>query len=104
MADLISNLAGITSPNPFWLASAPPTNSGYQVQRAFEAGWGGAVWKTLGEPIMNSTSRFAALHFNGKRVAGFNNIELISDRPLDVNLREIADTKNVSPIMPLSPH
>lgn len=97
MADLISNLAGITSPNPFWLASAPPTNSGYQVQRAFEAGWGGAVWKTLGEPIINSTSRFAALHFNGKRVAGFNNIELISDRPLDVNLREIADTKKRFP-------
>ena len=47
MADLRINLAGIESPNPFWLASAPPTNSGYQVQRAFEAGWGGAVWKTL---------------------------------------------------------
>ncbi len=40
MADLQTNLAGIKSPNPFWLASAPPTNSGYQVQRAFEAGWG----------------------------------------------------------------
>ena len=48
MADLRIDLAGIKSPNPFWLASAPPTNSGYQVQRAFEAGWGGAVWKTLG--------------------------------------------------------
>ena len=54
MADLRINLAGIESPNPFWLASAPPTNSGYQVQRAFEAGWGGAVWKTLGDPIINT--------------------------------------------------
>ncbi|MDQ0207280.1 NAD-dependent dihydropyrimidine dehydrogenase subunit PreA [Alkalicoccobacillus murimartini] len=97
MADLYSNLAGIASPNPFWLASAPPTNSGYQVQRAFEAGWGGVVWKTLGEPIINSTSRFAAVSFNGQRVAGFNNIELISDRPLEVNLREIADTKKRFP-------
>ncbi|WYP26351.1 NAD-dependent dihydropyrimidine dehydrogenase subunit PreA [Alkalihalobacillus sp. FSL W8-0930] len=97
MADLTSNLAGIVSPNPFWLASAPPTNSGYQVQRAFEAGWGGAVWKTLGEPIINSTSRFAAVSFNGQRVAGFNNIELISDRPLDVNLREIEETKKRFP-------
>ena len=43
MADLSSNLAGIRSPNPFWLASAPPTNSGYQVMRAFAAGWGGVV-------------------------------------------------------------
>ena len=56
MADLRINLAGIKSPNPFWLASAPPTNSGYQVQRAFEAGWGGAVWKTLGDPILNVSS------------------------------------------------
>ncbi|MFS0786616.1 NAD-dependent dihydropyrimidine dehydrogenase subunit PreA [Shouchella sp. 1P09AA] len=97
MADLYCNLAGISSPNPFWLASAPPTNSGYQVQRAFEAGWGGAVWKTLGEPIINSTSRFAAVHFNGQRVAGFNNIELISDRPLETNLREIEETKKRFP-------
>ncbi|WP_019415467.1 NAD-dependent dihydropyrimidine dehydrogenase subunit PreA [Paenisporosarcina sp. TG20] len=97
MADLRSNLAGIESPNPFWLASAPPTNSGYQVQRAFEAGWGGAVWKTLGEPIINTSSRFAAISFNGKKVAGFNNIELITDRPLEVNLKEIYETKKRFP-------
>ncbi|WP_349408326.1 NAD-dependent dihydropyrimidine dehydrogenase subunit PreA [Pseudalkalibacillus sp. SCS-8] len=97
MADLRSNLAGIESPNPFWLASAPPTNSGYQVQRAFEAGWGGAVWKTLGEPILNVSSRFAAVSFNGQRVAGFNNIELITDRPLEVNLKEIYETKKRFP-------
>lgn len=97
MADLRINLAGIESPNPFWLSSAPPTNSGYQVQRAFEAGWGGAVWKTLGEPIINTSSRFAAVHFNGQRVAGFNNIELITDRSLDVNLKEIKETKKRFP-------
>ncbi|HWL11786.1 MAG TPA: NAD-dependent dihydropyrimidine dehydrogenase subunit PreA [Ureibacillus sp.] len=97
MADLRINLAGIKSPNPFWLASAPPTNSGYQVQRAFEAGWGGAVWKTLGDPIINTTSRFAAASFNGKKVAGFNNIELITDRPLEVNLKEIYETKKRFP-------
>lgn len=97
MADLSINLAGIKSPNPFWLASAPPTNSGYQVQRAFEAGWGGAVWKTLGDPILNVSSRFAAVSFNGQRVAGFNNIELITDRPLEVNLKEIYETKKRFP-------
>jgi dihydropyrimidine dehydrogenase (NAD+) subunit PreA len=97
MADLSLNLAGIKSPNPYWLASAPPTNSGYQVQRAFEAGWGGAVWKTLGEPILNVSSRFAAVDFNGKNVAGFNNIELITDRPLEVNLKEIYETKKKFP-------
>jgi dihydropyrimidine dehydrogenase (NAD+) subunit PreA len=97
MADLRVNFAGIKAPNPFWLASAPPTNSGYQVQRAFEAGWGGAVWKTLGEPILNVSSRFAGTHFNGQRVAGFNNIELITDRPLEVNLKEIYETKKRFP-------
>jgi dihydropyrimidine dehydrogenase (NAD+) subunit PreA len=97
MADLRIDFAGIKSPNPFWLASAPPTNSGYQVQRAFEAGWGGAVWKTLGDPILNVSSRFAAVSFNGQRVAGFNNIELITDRPLEVNLKEIYETKKRFP-------
>ncbi|WP_308634561.1 NAD-dependent dihydropyrimidine dehydrogenase subunit PreA [Paenibacillus silvisoli] len=97
MADLRIDLSGIKSPNPFWLASAPPTNTGYQVQRAFEAGWGGAVWKTLGDPIINTSSRFAAIHYNGQRVAGFNNIELITDRPLEVNLKEIAETKKLFP-------
>ena len=56
MADLKTNFLGIESPNPFWLASAPPTDKAYNVNRAFEAGWGGAVWKTLGEagpPICN---------------------------------------------------
>ncbi|MBI3542749.1 MAG: NAD-dependent dihydropyrimidine dehydrogenase subunit PreA, partial [Deltaproteobacteria bacterium] len=40
MADLTTTFLGIKTPNPFWLASAPPTNTGGQVQRAFEAGWG----------------------------------------------------------------
>ena len=93
MADLSSNLAGIKSPNPFWLASAPPTNSGYQVMRAFAAGWGGVVWKTLGDPIVNVTSRFAGLNIGQQKMLGMNNIELITDRPLDVNLREIAECK-----------
>ena len=92
MADLRSNFAGIKSPNPFWLASAPPTDKAYNVHRAFEAGWGGVVWKTLGEdpPIVNVNGpRYAALLSQDRRVIGFNNIELITDRPLQVNLDEI---------------
>ena len=97
MANLASNLAGIKSPNPFWLASAPPTNSGYQVMRAFEAGWGGAVWKTLGTPIVNVTSRFAGLNYKQNKMVAMNNIELITDRPLEDNLREIAECKRAFP-------
>ncbi|HEY3997967.1 MAG TPA: NAD-dependent dihydropyrimidine dehydrogenase subunit PreA [Candidatus Xenobia bacterium] len=93
MADLSINLAGIKSPNPFWLASAPPTNSAYQAHRAFEMGWGGFVWKTLGQPIVNVNSRYGAVQYKGKRVMGLNNIELITDRPLDENLAEIREVK-----------
>ena len=49
MADLRTDFVGIKSPNPFWLASAPPTDKEYNVVRAFKEGWGGVVWKTLGE-------------------------------------------------------
>ena len=97
MVDLSSNCAGIRSPNPFWLASAPPANSGGQVQRAFDAGWGGAVWKTLGTPIQNVSSRFGTWDYHGQRTIGFNNIELITDRPLETNFREIYDTKKKYP-------
>ena len=97
MADLSINLAGIRSPNPFWLASAPPTNTGDQVMRAFEAGWGGAVWKTIGEPIVNVSSRLGGLNLNGQRMVGLNNIELITDRPPEVNFKEIAEVKKRFP-------
>lgn len=97
MVDLSTNCGGIKSPNPFWLASAPPTNSAYQVCKAFEAGWGGAVWKTIGEPVMNVVNRYGAIDNNGQKVVGINNIELISDRDFDVNLKEIAETKKLWP-------
>jgi hypothetical protein len=63
--------------------------------RAFEAGWGGVVWKTLGEdpPIVNVNGpRYGAV-WGPTAGAGLNNIELITDRPLDVNLREIKQVK-----------
>ncbi len=97
MADLHINFAGIKSPNPFWLASAPPTNSARQVHRAFEAGWGGAVWKTIGAPVLNVSNRYGALHQGRQRMLAINNVELISDRPLETNLREIAEVKRAWP-------
>lgn len=97
--DLSVNCGGIKSPNPFWLASAPPTNSGAQIMRAFEYGWGGTVWKTLGQdpPVINVTSRYGSMDFGGQKIAGFNNIELITDRPLATNLREIYEVKKRFP-------
>jgi dihydropyrimidine dehydrogenase (NAD+) subunit PreA len=91
MADLKCTIAGIESINPFWLASAPPTDKQYNVERAFAAGWGGVVWKTLGidPPVVNVSSRYGVHKDTDRGILGINNIELISDRPLDVNLREI---------------
>ena len=93
MADLSINFAGIKSPNPFWVASAPPSNTAYQCRRAFEAGWGGVLWKTIGDPIINVSSRYSALNVGTTRMVGFNNIELISDRSIETNFREIAEVK-----------
>ncbi len=97
MPDISVNFAGIRSPNPFWLASAPPTNSGYQIMKAFDAGWGGAVWKTLGVPIVNVSSRYGSVNYRNTRMMGFNNIELITDRPLKDNLKEIEEVKKYFP-------
>jgi dihydropyrimidine dehydrogenase (NAD+) subunit PreA len=101
MADLTTNLAGIISPNPFWIASGPPSNTAYQANRAFEAGWGGVVWKTIGEPILNVSSRYSAIDIGGTRMAGLNNIELISDRSPETNFREIAEVKKLWPDRPI---
>ncbi len=97
MVDLRTNFLGVKSPNPFWLASAPPTDRKVNVERAFRAGWGGVVWKTLGEagpPVVNvSGARYGAIHGPDRRVLAMNNIELITDRDLEINLREIKEVK-----------
>ncbi|MGB3689129.1 MAG: NAD-dependent dihydropyrimidine dehydrogenase subunit PreA [Jannaschia helgolandensis] len=101
MANLTTDFIGIKSPNPFWLASAPPTDKEYNVRRAFKAGWGGVVWKTLGAegpPVVNVNGpRYGAIYGADRRLLGLNNIELITDRPLEVNLREMKAVKRDYP-------
>ena len=54
MADLSTTFTGVRFKNPFLLASAPPTESEQNILRAFEAGWGGVVTKTIGlHPVTN---------------------------------------------------
>ena len=104
MPTLTSDFLGIRSPNPFWLASAPPTDKEYNVRRAFEAGWGGAVWKTLGlDPhIVNVNGpRYGAVWGADRRLLGLNNIELITDRPLGANLADIKVLKRDFPDRPI---
>src|SRR4051812_5437249 len=97
MPDISVNFCGVKSPNPFWLGSGPPANTAYQVMRAFDAGWGGAVWKTIGEPIMNVSSRYGSIDYKNERMIGLNNIELISDRPIETNFTEITEVKKGYP-------
>lgn len=101
MANLTINFAGIKSPNPFWLASGPPTNTALQVIRAFDKGWGGAVWKTLGVPIINVSSRYSSLLHQGRKIIGLSNIELITDRKLIDNLKDIETVKKKFPNNPV---
>jgi dihydroorotate dehydrogenase (subfamily 1) family protein len=80
---LDSTYLGVVFMNPFVLASAPPTATADMVRRAFEAGWGGAVIKTLiREPVHNLPNRFAAIR-HGNRITGFENLELLSEQAPD---------------------
>ncbi len=97
MSDLSINFCGIKSPNPFWLASAPPTNTGEQIMRAFDLGWGGAVWKTVSSPGVNLHSRLASTDYHNKKLMGLTNIEWSSDRPIEVNLEEAYQVKKKYP-------
>lgn len=95
--DLSVTFCGVDLKNPFILSSAPPTTTGEMMGRAFEAGWAGAVTKTLVkdvENIVNVTPRLASLSFPGsasepKKLYAFENIELVTDRSLAIWLEEI---------------
>ncbi|MEW6265222.1 MAG: NAD-dependent dihydropyrimidine dehydrogenase subunit PreA [Thermodesulfobacteriota bacterium] len=92
--DLTVDFCGLEFKNPFLLASAPPTGTGEMMARGYRAGWAGGVTKTLvtdAASIVNVTPRLASLSFPGKarRVYALENIELVTDRPLDDWLRDI---------------
>jgi dihydropyrimidine dehydrogenase (NAD+) subunit PreA len=99
MTNLATQFAGISCPNPFWLASGPPTDKEYNVSRALAAGWGGVVWKTVvSDPPRNiSGPRYGSRSDSLGRVLAMNNVELISDRPLATNLAEITRVRAAWP-------
>ncbi len=96
-ADLSVKFTGIRFENPFLLSSAPPTESESNILRAFEAGWGGVVTKTIGlHPVVNvagpntkflrANPETGALSMNKGRAGALHsswNWELISDKTLD---------------------
>ncbi|HUS70676.1 MAG TPA: NAD-dependent dihydropyrimidine dehydrogenase subunit PreA [Anaerolineae bacterium] len=97
MADLSVEFAGLRLMNPFILASAPPTAKGEMIQRAFDAGWAGAVTKTIAlEPARDVQPRLARLAA-GNRIIGLENIELISQRSLDAWIKDLDEIKRRYP-------
>ncbi len=111
MADLSTVFTGIRFQNPFMLASAPPTESESNILRAYEAGWGGVVTKTIGlHPVVNVAgpkTKFLRADNSGTRLsmakrpdttlAASWNWELISDKPLDWWLPRIPSIKRAFP-------
>ncbi len=100
-SDLSTTYLDVTFQNPFILASAPPTSTGDMVRRAFEAGWAGAVIKTLiNEPVHNLPNRFAVIR-NGGRITGFENLELLSEQTPEQWYQDIATIKADFPHCPI---
>jgi dihydropyrimidine dehydrogenase (NAD+) subunit PreA len=97
---LTTHLGTLTLKNPFLLASAPPTASGAGIRRAFRAGWGGAVVKTIhadGMEIRDVSPRFAAWKGQGGELRGFENIELLSKKSVSYWETGIAAIKTEYP-------
>ncbi|MCL5774469.1 MAG: NAD-dependent dihydropyrimidine dehydrogenase subunit PreA, partial [Firmicutes bacterium] len=83
MADLSLEFCGVKFPDPFTLAAAPPTDSGEMIKRAFDAGWSSAVCKTMAmekEEVSLVYPMMHSLPFEGRKVMGLENIDLISER------------------------
>jgi dihydroorotate dehydrogenase len=111
MADLSTIFTGLKFENPFLLASAPPTESDANIMRAFDAGWGGVVTKTVGmHPVMNvkgPKTKFFRADAEGYRISmtkrpgstllGSWNWELISDKSIDWWLPRIESIKKAHP-------
>jgi len=99
--NLRTSYLGVAFENPFILASAPPTATGDMIRRAFDAGWGGAVIKTIcRDPVRNLGNRFAVIR-NGNRITGFENLELLSEQTPDDWYRDIVAIKADFPDRPI---
>jgi dihydropyrimidine dehydrogenase (NAD+) subunit PreA len=101
MPDLSVDFVGIHFPNPYMLASATPTRTAEMIKRAFAAGWGGAVTKTIvPEPVNDLQPRLQPLHHSRRKI-GMENIKLTTQLTLQDWQREIADIKAAYPDRPL---
>lgn len=98
--DLSIEYCGVKFPNPYILAAAPPTDNPDMIRRGFEAGWGGAIIKTLSvkeEPVSLVYPMMHGISHRGQRLMGLENIDLISEHHVDEWLPEITKIKKEFP-------
>ena len=98
---LATTVNGIAFENPFLLASGPPGTNGKVIAKSFDLGWGGMVIKTISldsSKVVNTAPRYGKLRSReSNEVLGFENIELISDRPFETWLDELRQLKKSYP-------
>jgi len=101
MPTLATTVNGLKFPNPFVIGSGPPGTNLSVINRAFREGWGGVIAKTVSldsSKVVNVTPRYAKLYASDKQeVIGWENIELISDRPFGIWLDEFRKCKDSFP-------
>jgi dihydropyrimidine dehydrogenase (NADP+)/dihydropyrimidine dehydrogenase (NAD+) subunit PreA len=101
MPTLATIVDGLRLPNPFIIGSGPPGTNLSVINRAFREGWGAVIAKTISldsSKVVNVTPRYAKLHSrDGSEVLGWENIELISDRPFNIWLDEFKRCKDTNP-------
>lgn len=99
--DLSVQVNGVRFESPFLLGSGPPGTNARVIAKSYDLGWAGVVCKTISldsTQVVNTVPRYAKLHARGSNeVVGFENIELISDRPFGVWLEELAQLKRAYP-------
>jgi dihydropyrimidine dehydrogenase (NAD+) subunit PreA len=98
--DLSVRMCGVRFPNPVLLSSSPVSNTGEMIGRSFDAGFGGVAYKTIGKgdvKIVHPSPRMAGYDYGNKKLVGLQNVEQISDRPLDHNLKDIEYLKRYWP-------
>ena len=100
MPTLETVVDGIRLPNPFVIGSGPPGTNANVVGKALEEGWGAVVIKTISlesSKVVNVAPRYARLRTASKEVIGWQNIELISDRPFETWIDELKMLKDKYP-------
>jgi len=100
-ADLSIQVNGMQLENPFLLGSGPPGTNARVIAKSYDLGWAGVVCKTISldaSQVVNTVPRYAKVPARAsKEIVGFENIELISDRPFSVWLEELAQLKREYP-------